>query len=527
MGFAVTAVTTSRKEAKRVNLFGVVLPLRFGLASPISSASLVALVALFSGDARADAGLDTGDAGDAAPDGAPAVPTPKIKASVCPEDPKARCERADFTVAKTEKINIDFNFDTGWMPAGSPVQVRFVAFLHGRTRVELSGSLDATWPEPLTLTPKPKAGTGVLAIDDGFELKAQGRFSVTVAGKDYGWTGDLPGIPGVDLSVIQSTTFDPFAWKDKGSPPTVKGETGTITLYKVSLTDKIIPIPGISGGFDLDGAAEFSATYDTLKIGFDELVAKGSVSDVTSTFASTRMLIAPAPSIDTIFTIHGEVSHGVKIHLIPGFYFEILGKKFDLPIADIPVPLPTSTSDWTFDDVAAHVPLPRLEVKPTDVDLGTIPVGRATALTLAVFDLGEAKVVFDADDPTKVATVTTPHMAIEPGLSDAIHAEINPDAPGLIDTTIVITSNDPLSPKQLVHLHGQAAAGAPDAGPLGADEPAVSQSGGCGCRVESSATSAKATTWSLSGAALALVFALRARGRSGARVARSTSRRPR
>lgn len=477
-------------------------------------------LAVLSSDAFADAGVDAGDVGDvgdAGSDGAPGVPTPKVTASVCPEDPKARCERAGFTVVKSEKIGVDFDFDTGWVPAGSPVQVRFIAFLHGRTRVEMSGSLDATWPDPLTMTPKPKLGTGVLAIDDGFELKAQGRFNVTIAGKDYGWSGDLPGIPGVDLSVVQSTTFDPFAWKDEGTPPMVKGETGNVTLYKVSLTDSIIPIPGISGGFDLDGAAEFSASYDTLRIGFDELVAKGSVSDVTATFASTRMLIAPSPSIDTAFTIHGEVTHGVKIHLIPGFYFEILGKKFSLPIADVPVPLPTTTGAFTFDDVAVHVPLPRLEVKPTDVDLGTIPVGRSTAITLAVFALGEAKSVFDADDPTKVATVSTPHMEIAPGMSDAIHAEISPAAAGLIDTTLVIESNDPLSPKQLVHLHGQAAVDAPDAGPLGADDPAVSQAGGCGCRIASDVEDDRALVAWPALVAAASVLVARRRRRQGSR----------
>jgi MYXO-CTERM domain-containing protein len=486
---------------------------RFLRACALLLATTVAPLA-FADDASVDAPVDAPI--DAAPETGP-----KVVAIACPT-PADHCEQASFLVTKSEKIKADFDFDTGWLPAGSPVQVRLVAFLHGRTRVDLGGTLDATWPDPIMLAPKGRPATGLLAIDDGFEVKAQGRFHVTVAGKDYDWTGDLPGIPGVDLSTKESVIFDPWAWKGGALVPTVTGKTGTVTLAKVPITSSIIPIPGISGGFDLDGAAEFSASYVTTRLSFDELLAKDSIRDVTSVFATTRVLLSDAPSFDTALTIHGELTHGMKLHFIPGFYFEILGKKFELPLADIPVSLPDATEDWTFDDVPIHVPLPRLEVKPMDVALGELPIGVDTPLLLTVFDTGEARVVLDAKDPKGVVDVTTTHLVIEPGFSDSLRAVVHPSTLGPIDTTIEVRSNDPLAPLKVVHVRGVAVQSVGDAGPSADD--ATSATGGCSCRTASPDANA---SWALAPFGALLLLGLRARGRSAARGARSTSSRPR
>ncbi|MEO7094202.1 MAG: hypothetical protein ABI175_13185, partial [Polyangiales bacterium] len=262
----------------------------------------------------------------------------------------------------------------------------------------------------------------------------------------------------------------------------------------------------------------------------DELVAKGSIRDVTSTFATTRALVSDAPALDTALTIHGELTHGMKLHFIPGFYFEILGKKFELDLADIPVSLPDNTDDWTFDDVQVHVPLPRLLVKPTDVALGELPIGVDTSVLLSVFDTGEARVVLDAVDPKGIVDVTTRHLVIEPGFSDSLRGVLRPTTLGPIDTTIEIKSNDPLAPLKVVHLRGVAVQSVGDAGPQ-AEDPGTSQTGGCSCRTtsQSSGQGQDQRAWlgALPLAALGLLArGLRARGRSGARGARSKSSRP-
>jgi MYXO-CTERM domain-containing protein len=438
-----------------------------GLISAFALLGALALVIVDAGPARADTPPP-------APD--PTVGIVTAKACSALDD---KCQRGTFSVSKTDKIGLDFDYDTDWLPKDAAVQVRLVAALHGRTRVDLGGALDATWPDPLTLRPVAKRDAGLLAIDDGAVLKVKGRFKVSVAGKDFSWEGDLPGLPKVDLQAVGWVTFEPWAWKggaDLPAPPRIDRKTGEITLAKVPLTDAIIPIPGISGGFELQGEGEFSASYVTTRIAFDELVAKGSIADVTPTSSFTRAFITSTPSIDTTLFLHGELTHGTTLHFIPALYFSILGKKFNLDLVDIPVALPDTVANWDFDPVAFHVPLPRLEVKPREINLGEIPLATSTSITLALFDTGEAKVVLEADDKSGVAAVVDKHLSIDPGSSDAVHATITPAAEGPIETTIVLASNDPLQPSIPVKIKGVVRAGAPPAG-----DPETGATGGCGC----------------------------------------------
>jgi len=454
----------------------------------------LSLMLLGTAVAVADAPRALADTPPPAPD--PTVGTVTAKACTALD---LKCERGAFAVSKTDKIALDFDYDTGWLPKDASVQVKLIAQLHGRTRVDLGGTLDSTWPDPVTMKPVAKRDSGLLAIDDGIVVKAKGRFKVTVAGKDFSWEGDLPGIPGVDLQAVGWVTFEPWAWKggaDMPVPPKVARKTGEITLAKVPLTDAIIPIPGIEGGFELQGEGEFSASYVSTRIAFDELVSKGSVADVTSTSPFTRMFITSVPSFDTSLFIHGEVTHGTTLHFIPALYFSILGKKFDLDLIDIPVALPDSTSNWDFDPVAFHVPLPRLEVKPREVNLGEIPLESPTTITLALFDTGEAKVGLSADDKSGVAIVTEKNLDIEPGTSDALHAQIQPTAEGPIETTILIASNDPMNPSIPVKIKGVVRSGAPPADETGA-------TGGCGCGIaERDSTNAWVVSLTLLGALL-------------------------
>ncbi len=414
--------------------------------------------------------------------GVPSPPPPTTDTVIAEQCTKldTKCQRGAFTVSKSHVIGSDFDFDTGWLPKDGAVQVRLYAYLHGRTRVDMSGTIDATWPDPIRLRPEGMKGTGLLATDDGFVVKAQGRFKVEVAGKEYSWTGDLPGVPGVDLSAVSSVPFDPWAWKGGGLAPKVSGKTKQIELAKVPLTDSLIPIPGIEGGFQLEGQGEFSASYVSLSIAFDELVAKGTIPDVDPTRAFTQVLFSSSPSLDTSLFIHGELERQMTLHFVPGFYFEILGKKFDLELVDIPVALPKTVKTWDFDEVKVHFPLPRIEAKPTPIDLGEISVGKTTEILATLFDTGEAALVVDAEDPNGILAIETKHLEIGGGLSDSLRASITPSVAGPIESKIVLESNDPAAPKIEIQVKAVAVAG--DVTPAG-DDGATEAAGSCGCRV--------------------------------------------
>lgn len=418
-----------------------------------------------------------------------------------------RCERASLAVSKAEKAPFDFDFDTGWVPGGSPVQVRVVAKLHSRVGVSMEGTLDATWPEPLTLTPKGEPGRGRLSLDEGLEVEAQGRFSVSVAGVNYSWTGKLPGIPSVNLLAEGSNTFNPWAWKGATPPASITVNTPTTRIARISLTDSFIPIRGISGGFELDGAVDFSATYSTLRIGFDEPSGSTRV-DRENPF--TRLFISSTPAIDTSVFIHGELVRQATLHFIPAFYFTILGTSFSIPIANLPLALPPSKPEpWDFDKVDVHIPLPQIST-PAEVDLGSVPVGAATTVALKVSDVGEELLVVDSASAHPWAFVDTQHATVDRGGTGSVRVVVTPDKEGKFDVPVSLTSNDPLRPVTEVHLRGVAEKKlVPGAGP--GDQAAGEEASGCGCRTASRPSESSAPSW----AALGLMgFALAfARGR--------------
>jgi len=414
-----------------------------------------------------------------------------VTASMC-SAVEPRCERGPLVVSKLEKGPADFDYDTGWVPANSPIQIRIIAAIHDRTQVDLAGTLDSTWPDPITLTPKGAAGGGRISIDDGFEVSAQARFTVTIANKTYSWTGNIPYLPNVNFIAQGSQMFDPWAWHGKGDPPGVSAKTATQKVAQVDLVNLITNIPGISGGFELDGAAEFSAWYDTLRIAFDEQNGASPIPLVDPNVASSRLLVSPTPAFDTNVFIHGEVVRQITLHFIPAFYFSILGNDFTLPLADLPLPLPASTPEpWDFDPVAMHVPLPEIQLDHTLIDVGDIPVGVATSESIGVSDLGEELLVVDADTSAPIATFANmTHFSVSPKQSSTFKVLLTPDKLGSFDVLVHFASNDPLAPDSDVHLMGRAV-----------DNPGVGMAGGCACRIDHGDGGAR-------GAGLALLAAM-------------------
>jgi len=413
-----------------------------------------------------------------------------------------KCERAPLIVSKLEKGPADFDYDTGWVPANSPIQIRLTVALHDRTQVDLGGYMDATWPDPITLTPKGTPSQGHISIDDGFEVSAQARFTVTVAGQTFSWTGNIPYVPNVNFIATGTKQFDPWAWKG-GDPTltTVTAKTATQKVMQVPLTTSIINIPGISGGFELDGAAEFSAWYDTLSIDFDD---KDHVVDPTH--ADTRLLISPTPSFDTNVLIHGEVTRQVTLHFVPAFYFQILGKDFTLPLADLPLALPAADPEpWDFDPVPVHVPLPEISFEKTTIDVGNIPVDVGTSAYVNLTNIGEEELDGTVDTLAPMAEIDTPNFGVPSKQTAGIKLLLVPHAPGAFDVMLHFASNDPLAPDTYVHIMGTAGSAT------------IAEAAGCGCQTPGH-TASDPVYFGLGLAGLVLVRTSRRRSASRSRA---------
>lgn len=403
------------------------------------------------------------------------------------------CERGHVAYDKTSALPIEWSFDTGWVPQGSPLQVHLAAGIYAHTRVALEGDLESDWPKAFTLTAPGDPRGGSIGFRYGAEVIAQGKVDIHVAGQHFTWQGDLPYIPNFDFEVWAQEGFP--AW---GFAPgaTVEGSTPQTKLAQIGLADILGgAIPGVDGGFELDVAMALKTTYTNERIvvttAADGKPVKGG--PILAEDGETTCSYVGGPSIELDVHPEGTLDYEGVLHLIPSFYISVLGKDWSIPIADIPIAIPITKVDWIFDPLRVHYPLPDLALTRREIDFGNVEVGQKRLAPLPLANKGEAaaEVKLASSEPD-VFPPFDAELEIGPKGNKESAVRFIPDHAGEFHGILLVASNDPDQPLQEVSLRGVGVGGPPPEvhGSL-ADGPAAQQgvddvpgeTAGCGCRV--------------------------------------------
>ncbi len=413
---------------------------------------------------------------------------PTILATPCDDDP-LYCERGPIHFDRIDALPIQWSFDTGWVPQGSPLQVHIWADIWANTHVALEGSLVSSWPDALVLeAPGSKEG-GDFGFHYGAAFGAQGKVSINIAGKDYSWTGDIPYLPQFDLQVKDNQAFDGWAYE-----PGVKltGITAPQKIASVGLKDIIGGIPGLDGGFELDIAMQLDATYTTEQI--IVTTTEGAPVEggpITGPAGKSSIKYLSGPSIELDVHPEGNVSYDGTLHLVPAFYISVLGQDWQIPIADIPISFPITDTRWVFDNQRVHVPLPDLVLPKTKIDFGDVEVGQKALAPYSLWNAGEAKVaaMISSSDPANFPPWDT-QVDVDPSLTMDSAVRFMPTKSGLFTAHLIVASNDPSDAIQIIELRGNALQGATPPPPPEEEETLpLDEVAGCGCRAASSAAS--------------------------------------
>ncbi|APR86067.1 Hypothetical protein A7982_11416 [Minicystis rosea] len=407
-----------------------------------------------------------------------------VLAQPCLDTPLT-CGVGGISFDRVDALPIQWGFDTGWVPQGSPVQVHLWADVWANTYVSLAGSLMNSWPTAMTLAAPGRKEGGHFGFHYGADFGAQGKITISVLGKDYSWVGDLPYIPQFDLQVKADQVFD--AW---GYDPGVKisGKTPPQQIAQVSIGDIVGgSIPGIDGGFELDVAVELAATYVTHQVVINTVEGPGvEGGPLTKADATTSAIYKNGPSIEYDIHPEGTVDYDGIIHLIPAFYVSLLGNEWQIPIVDIPISFPITKTDWVFDAQRVHFPLPDLALDVQVLDFGEVEVGTNKSLSYQLWNAGEALVAATMQSSDAgVFPLFQSSATVDPGQTLQATVSFVPQSAGPFTAQITVTSNDPNAPTQTILLKGNATA--VDEPPPPDDEEetpsaSVSQEGNCACR---------------------------------------------
>lgn len=452
----------------------------------------------------------------AADGGAPDGGLPPAPADVIAEycsDIDFECTSAPLAYEKTVSLPIAFDFDTGWIPPGSGLQVRFFLKIPASTTVKLNGWLETTWPDAMTLA-TPGGPDAELYFDYGLELGAKAKIDVSVLGIPVHWEDDLPFVPQVDFHLMGATDFQSWGFAPNG--PTVSGKTDKIRVLEVNLLDLAgIPSQIAKGGVALDVQGELSATYETERIRIE--LAGAADADITTEDGMVNRAFLGGAFVEYDVWPEGHVDYSGTLHLIPTFFVEVLGKDFDLGLFDFPITFDIGTEDFVFDPVRVHVPLPDLEQVDPVLDFGSVSVGESKTLSVPLSNIGEAKARatgFVEGKTTKAFSLSAAETTIASMDSGKVSVAFKPTNSGKAETVLTLVTNDPDNRFQTVTLRGNGVDGPVPKSDDTKPAPQAEDDGGCGCQAPR--TSPRAAGLALF-ALVALVFRRR-QGRASTRI---------
>ncbi len=232
----------------------------------------------------------------------------------------------------------DVDFDSGWVPAESPVQLRFYAHAADSIYIEMLGDAVYDW-DAQTIAFLGDVMAGIFEIDVGLELQASVRFDV--AGLQ--WQSDLLGP--WDYAIISEALFTPYLLPgNPDSPVEIDDQTDGITVASVPIVPDIILV---SGNLDIDVAADITAQLEGIRI---EATTDGDGAIVDAEGVPSPLSAAPGADplmVDGVLVANMQTSPVLIVR--PHLVMSILGQDFEIIGIDIPIALPETDDVLEFD----------------------------------------------------------------------------------------------------------------------------------------------------------------------------------
>ncbi len=388
------------------------------------------------------------------------------QAQDCPPD-AVGCHRADIDFEHLDMRLPSVSLDSGWVPASSPIQVRFAIFFMGETEVTLGGTLATYWPFGLSMATPGRPLEGTLRMAWGLEIVARMRFSAEIAGTRYEWEGDIPFVPFRDLRLANEVMFDPFVLPGAmPRPVSVRDTTERIDVFSVGLSSIIgTSIPGLDGGFGVSLTGDLTTSYQTDRILIDD--ARGPIDREGAVVQYWPPAGGFGASEDVTVRPEGTITYEGDIVARPNVFVELLGRRFELLGIDVPIPIVRTSTATMFDPATVHVPLPDVLVMPTNIDVGTLVVGDVGDGTLTIRNRGEAELTVDVEPLPDTLMTSSRSLRIPPSSEATLGVMVAPAMAGMLSETITLRTNDPDEPTVRIPVTAEALvidAGPGDAG---------------------------------------------------------------
>lgn len=357
-------------------------------------------------------------------------------------------------------------YDTGVLPSGSPLGVRFVISSRGTSDTEIPATSSLSWPEPLTQ--QVVGGTGVHDVSVVIEVAAQVTF-------------DLWGIRGSydvwsrSLRIEESASFDGLLLPGSPVPSVRVARDGELLA---SYSTEIDLGYDFRLEFDVDALPTMSSQFAGQRIEMgDAHIAH-----------HTERAVHPVPAvgrgaIELRSGYVGELWSELHLLLRPRLALcdDYFGFCFDVARFNVPVELVDSVQERVFGKDWVRFPLPVIalqraghyfgEVTLEEPQIHVLEIANDGDLDLYVDLLVEGDLTFDVDADAVV---------IPPNDVELVEVSFRPDQPGEAQGLLTLISNDPETPEIVYNLSGAGVEPVQEPDPSDPDDPGTSSFAGDG-----------------------------------------------
>jgi hypothetical protein len=250
-------------------------------------------------------------------------------------------ERTDPVIAMDE-----FDYDSGWQPPNSAIQVRFTAHSGNSIYVGMDGDGFYDW-DAQQISFEGFTEGGGFDVDFGIDIQSQVQFDIL----GTQWQGDL--MAPITYGIFEAIVFDPYLLPgDPNRPAVLEGTVDPVTVLNVPLgIDLVIG----SGSFQLAIGADVYAELQGNSITI-ESETESAIVDAWDLAVSLGA--DPTSPLDVWATLEAYLYFEITLKLYPSVVLTILGNNHTLAEFELPIETPPMDETWIFEPIALSFEAP-------------------------------------------------------------------------------------------------------------------------------------------------------------------------
>jgi MYXO-CTERM domain-containing protein len=253
----------------------------------------------------------------------------------------------------------DYDYDSDWQPADSPIQVRLVVHAGNTIGLDMVGDALFDWSDG-TVWIEAEPAMGSYEVDLGLFIGSYIRFDIM----GIEWEGEV-GDP-IEFQVTDLVDFEPYLLP--GNPDSPLDITTEVERQNVIDYDALdLYVASASLMVDLSGSLNtwFETTAVTvIPDGVDGGVA--SLEAYREPESLALQDVEPLEYADAQAQLEGDVVFTTDLHAWPSVVVDVLGTEYTLAEFDIPIELPAIEDHWIFDVEALSFQRPEPPPEPED-----------------------------------------------------------------------------------------------------------------------------------------------------------------